>query len=91
MFAFEPFVIIKPFDELLGKADDVPIVGYLFGPQLIQTHRSSSQLVDAHAGGDRGQVDQDIDARSIPTLAEKTPGADKATGQTFLEKFRHHG
>ena len=67
---FEALIIVKSFCELISNAHNIPVIGDFFLPLLVQTDRAPTKLIDAHTGCHSGHVNQDIDARSIPTFAE---------------------
>ena len=91
VLSFEPLVIAEAGRKFIGEANDVPVVGDLLWPMLVQTNAPTSKLVDAHVGGHRSQIDQHVNARGVPSLAHEPPRTDQASGEALLEEFGDHG
>lgn len=66
----EALVVVEPLGKLAGHADDVPVVGELIGILRIEPDRAPAELIDGHGGCHCGEVDENVDAVGVPSLAE---------------------
>ncbi len=62
---------------VLGDADDGPVVGDLVRALGVQPQRAPADLRDGRRGGRAAEVDDDVERRAVPALAEQPAGADE--------------
>ena len=78
VLAHEALVVGAAADEVGRDADDVPVGGDLLRVGGVQPQRAAAHLLDGDAGGGDRHVDQDVQRRAVPALAEQRARADEA-------------
>ncbi len=79
VLAHEALVVGAPAHEVGRDADDVPVRGELARVVGIQAQRAPAHLLHRDAGGGDREVDEAVDRRAVPALAEQRARADRAT------------
>ena len=87
---FKSKVIFVSVGKFICKTNNIPIVGYFLRPILVQSHRATSQLIDAHARCYSGQINEYVNFRCIPAFTEKSTRSNQTLCQSLLEEFGNH-
>ena len=76
--AHEALVVGAPAREVRRDAHDVPVGGELARILRVEAQRAPARLVHGHAGGRHAEVDEAVDGRAVPALAEQRRGCSRA-------------
>ena len=88
VLAHEARVVGAPAHEVGRHAHDVPVGGELLRVVRVQAQRAPAHLLHRHAGGGHREVDQAVDGRAVPALAEQRARADQDAAHAALEHPR---
>ena len=88
VLAHEARVVGAAAHEVGRHADDVPVGGELLRVARVQPQRAAAHLLHRHAGGGDGEVDEAVDHRAVPALAEQRARADQRAADAALEHAR---
>ncbi len=85
VLAHEALVVGDAAHEVGRDADDVPVGGDLRLVLGVEAEDAPAHLLDRHAGGGDRHVDQHVQRRAVPALAEQRSRADEA-GRVALDE-----